>query len=322
MDDNTFQELLGLVTPYIERQDTKMRRAITAEERLTATLRFLAPGRSLEDLKFGTLISPQALGQINPDTCNAIVKVLQDQYLKLPASISEWQAMAEEFATTWQFPNCGGAIDGKHISINPYFNYKGYISSIVLMAVVNANYEFIFIDNTTFYEWLTTKTLNLPSREQTKHSLYFVFVADEAFALHENIMKPYPQRHLTREKQIYNYRLSRTRRIVENTFGILSSRFRIFLMAINLQVEKIDWMVTACCVLHNYLRRKVTQHRTLSRAAPRDPDPEHPEENSSFPSVEPPPLHSRASVQAKQVRNEYLAYFNGVGAVDWQEDHI
>ncbi|XP_063775895.1 uncharacterized protein LOC134911792 [Pseudophryne corroboree] len=198
------------LTPYIERQDTKMRRAIPAEERLTATLRFLATGRSLEDLKFGTLISPQALGRIIPDTCKAIVKVLQDQYLKLPASTSEWQAMTEEFATTWQFPNCGGAIDGKHVRINPpansgslYYNYKGYFS-IVLMEVVNANYELIFIDvgkngrasdggslkNTTFYERLTTKTLNLPSREQTKHSLNFVLVADEAFALHKNIMKP------------------------------------------------------------------------------------------------------------------------------------
>ncbi|XP_063791580.1 uncharacterized protein LOC134947337 [Pseudophryne corroboree] len=191
-----------------------MRRAITADERLTATLRFLATGRSLEDMKFQTLISPQALGRIIPDTCKAIVKVLQDQYLKLPASTSEWQAVAEEFATTWHFPNCGGAIDGKHARINPpassgtlYFNYKGYFS-IVLMTVVNANYEFIFIDvgkngrasdggsleNSTFYERLTTKTLNLLSREQTQHGLNFVFVADEAFALHENIMKPYPQK--------------------------------------------------------------------------------------------------------------------------------
>ncbi|XP_063786053.1 putative nuclease HARBI1 [Pseudophryne corroboree] len=286
MDDATFQELLGFVTPYIERQDTKMRRAIPAEERLTATLRFLAT--ALEDLKFGTFISHQALGRIIPDTCKAIVK--------LPASTSQWQPVAEEFATTWHFPNCGGAIDGKHVRINPpansgyfYFSYKGYFS-IVLMAVVNANYKFICIDvgknghasdggslkNTTFYERLTTKTLNLPSREQTQHGLNFGFMADEAFTLHESVMKPY-QRQLIREKRIYNFRLSRARRIVENTFGILSSRFRIFLMASNLQVEKIDWVVSAYCILHNYLRSKTTQHRTQPRGVSGDPDPEHPE---------------------------------------------
>jgi hypothetical protein len=45
---------------FIEKQKTRMRRTISAEERLTPTLRFLATGRSFEDLKFTTVISPQA----------------------------------------------------------------------------------------------------------------------------------------------------------------------------------------------------------------------------------------------------------------------
>ena len=52
----------------------------------------------------------------------------------------------------WQFINCGGALDGKHIHIVPpphsgaqYYNYKK-IYSIILMALVNANYELIFVD--------------------------------------------------------------------------------------------------------------------------------------------------------------------------------
>ena len=49
-----------------------MRNAISAEERLVATLRYLATGCSYEDIKFRTGISPQALGKIIPETCEAI----------------------------------------------------------------------------------------------------------------------------------------------------------------------------------------------------------------------------------------------------------
>ncbi|VEN57307.1 unnamed protein product [Callosobruchus maculatus] len=45
-----------------------MRQSISPHERLTATLRFLATGRSYEDLKFSVAISPQALRQIIPET--------------------------------------------------------------------------------------------------------------------------------------------------------------------------------------------------------------------------------------------------------------
>ena len=83
MTDPVFNSLLELLSPYITRQDTVMRQAITAEQRLIATLRYLATGRSLQDLKFSTGISPQALGVIIPDTCAAIIKVMHEEYMKV-----------------------------------------------------------------------------------------------------------------------------------------------------------------------------------------------------------------------------------------------
>ncbi|CAH2012330.1 unnamed protein product, partial [Acanthoscelides obtectus] len=82
MNEETYLKLLSMVTPLIKKQDTVMRKAISPHERLTATLRFLATGRSYEDLKFTTIVSPQALGVIIPETCEAIYKVLRKDYFK------------------------------------------------------------------------------------------------------------------------------------------------------------------------------------------------------------------------------------------------
>lgn len=84
MDEETYVELLNMVTPLIKRQDTMMRLAITPHERLSATLRYLATGRNYQDLKFTTVISAQALSEIIPETCQAIYQVLHNKnYMKV-----------------------------------------------------------------------------------------------------------------------------------------------------------------------------------------------------------------------------------------------
>jgi len=87
MDSKDFQFLLELIGPNIRKQDTVMRAAISAEERLIATLRFLATGRSYEDLKFSTCISAPSLSFIIPETCKAIFEALQMDYMKVIINI-------------------------------------------------------------------------------------------------------------------------------------------------------------------------------------------------------------------------------------------
>jgi len=196
----------------------------------------------------------------------------------MPASEEEWKIISEDFGSKWNFHHCLGAIDGKHIEIikpqesGPYFfNYK-HTFSIVLMAIANANYEFIMVDigangrvsdggvfsNTVFYKNFLEKKLNIPEPDYLpgiNEKFPYVLVADDAFPLSNNLMKPYPQRNLSKEKRIFNYRLSSARRIIEKIFGILASRFRILLKTINLCPEKTTIIVRACCHLHNFLRK-------------------------------------------------------------------
>lgn len=78
MDPSVYKELLEKVTPYIEKQNTLMRDAISPDERLSVTLRYLATGESYESLKFQSYISTASLSNIIIETCEALIKVLKD----------------------------------------------------------------------------------------------------------------------------------------------------------------------------------------------------------------------------------------------------
>lgn len=78
--------------------------------------------------------------------------MLQPTYLRCPQEEAEWIKIADEYNNMWNFPNCIGAIDGKHCRIqapsnshSTFHNYKGYFS-LILMAIVDARYRFIWVD--------------------------------------------------------------------------------------------------------------------------------------------------------------------------------
>lgn len=83
MNIESFQFLLQLIEPKITKQNTKMRQSVTARERLIATLRYLATGRTYADMKFTCAISPQLLGKIIPETCRELFMALKDEFIKV-----------------------------------------------------------------------------------------------------------------------------------------------------------------------------------------------------------------------------------------------
>jgi hypothetical protein len=181
------------------------------------------------------------------------------------------------------------------------------------------------LHETRFYEKLMDGSLKLPAPEtpdETQYSLPFTFVADEAFPLLGNLLKPYPQRGLSREERIFNYRQSRAQRIVENTFGIMVSRLRVFHTDIALAVPNID-IVLACCVLHNYFRRESTNYSPSSYVDQEEVGSGQIilcEWRNGEHHLTPLQRTARTSTAlAKQVLDEYKNYFNNKGSEPFQE---
>ena len=67
------------------------------------------------------------------------------------------------------------------------------------------------------------------------------------------LLRPYPAQGIPEEQRIFNYRLSSARSIIENTFGILAARWRVFMQPIQSTVEKTDRIVKATIRLNNFL---------------------------------------------------------------------
>lgn len=79
------------------------------------------------------------------------------------------------------------------------------------------------------------------------------------------MLRPYPGRYLSEERHIFNYRLSRARRVIENTFGIMSTKFRIFRRSIVANPRKVTKITKAACVLHNYLKISEASNASSNR---------------------------------------------------------
>ncbi|XP_065665584.1 uncharacterized protein LOC136087008 [Hydra vulgaris] len=258
------------------KKSCRSRQTISPSERLTVTLRYLATGDSQQTQAFYFRLGRTTVCNIINETTKAIWNVLQPCYLKAPSTSNEWEKLANEFENEWNFPNCIGAIDGKHVCIeapslsgSAYYNYKNY-HSMVLVAICDAKYCFTLVDigsygrdndASIFNESKMGKAFKnnlfkLAKNRQLSNGTQVppVLVGDDIFALKSWLMKPFSGKNLTIKERIFNYRLSRTRQTIENTFGIMAAKWRVFRRPIKATPENIENIIKAKICLHNYLR--------------------------------------------------------------------
>lgn len=268
--------------------------------------------------------------------------------MQTPSTNEEWTEIANNYFQLWNVPNCIGAMDGRHIEFKVplkdgslYYNYKG-TNSIALLAVVNAVYQFIYVNvgvngrvsdggvfrDSDFAQLLNNSQnpLNIPEDKPLPgmdEPIPYILLADNAFPLQKHILKPYSLRNLTHDEQILNYRVSRGRMVVENSFGILANRFRVLLSTMYLPVDTVQIVTLACCALHNYLSYENSAYLYGTT------DIENTENHTIIPGEwrnnaqlrNLPIINIRPNRNAIHIREKFKQYFNTVGAVEWQ-DHM
>ena len=344
MSPELFNTILDGVAPLITKKDSRFRSPIGADIRLALTLRFLASGETYPSLQFAFRIQRSTICLIIKETCDAIQNIFLKDNIVTPMDKDSWLDVAKAFSNKWQFHHTLGCIDGKHIAIrlprkggSRYYNYK-HFHSILLLAVVDANYKFMYIDvgaegscgdagvfrDSSFMTAFSDGDLDFPHEEplpndDKKQPIPYFLIADDAFALKTWLMKPYSQRDLTPQCRIFNYRLSRARRLVENAFGILVHRFRCLLTTLQVQPSVVQLIVLATCTLHNML---------LSQRGANEVINESMRDNSAIGGWQPQSTlvglrktrGNTSSVAAKHVRDYLASYYNSsAGSVPWQE---
>ncbi|XP_037930468.1 protein ALP1-like [Teleopsis dalmanni] len=285
MDENIFNELYSYVENNIQKQDTHLRKSIPGKALLAASIRFLVTGENFRELGEKLTLSQSYLKENFLSVCNAIYMKMKGRYLKFPNSKEKWIEVANDFEDMCQFPNCLGALEAKHIAFTPskeksslFCNNKGY-TSIVLLALADANAKFLFIDvgykgcisdEDVFFRSIlsdiveNSDTIFPPPRlVGNNRKLPFVILGRNGFPLLKNLMVPYPKSNTDPKSVNFNTRLNRGHQSIGRALGILSNRFRVFQRPILLNETKAKAIVLCCCVLHNFLIEKSSWYKNL-----------------------------------------------------------
>uniref|UniRef100_A0A8C5EAH0 DDE Tnp4 domain-containing protein n=1 Tax=Gouania willdenowi TaxID=441366 RepID=A0A8C5EAH0_GOUWI len=236
---------------------------------LAVTLCVLASGNNQQSVAQSYMMGPTTVSFTVTEVCEAIWGALCSEFLALP-NTAKWS----EFWRVWNFPNCLGCIDGKHVVMKAP---QGVTISTPKehIPLLHGNLDI-------------PPPANLPG---TAVPVPHVFLADAAFLLQQNIMRPFPGVLYIGDhvKNLFVFIFSilflSILRMIENSFNILAKTVKV---------------VKASVALHNYLSTGHNNLLDIGRLG-----------------------KARASWAALSAQNDFKSLFlTPQGLVPWQENAI
>ena len=234
-------------------------------------MRYLATGDSYHSLMYGFRVAHNTISKVIIQVCEAIIAEYAEEMVPCPTTAEQWKEISKVFSNRWNFHHCLGALDGS--------KRRGFLI-------------------------LQLQRFSLPDAlpNDDKEMPYFI-IGDDAFALQKWLMKPFSLRNLTKSQRIYNYRLSRARRIAKNVAAI----------------------TLTCVTLHNLLRNKSKSNVII--------EDQEDDDHQMIPGAwrNDTPLtagvsgfaRNTSSIGAKMQRDYLCAYYNSeAGSVPWQNDMV
>ncbi|XP_060783114.1 uncharacterized protein LOC132890320 [Neoarius graeffei] len=272
MPQDAFRKLCDQLRPYVNPKTTNMLAPVPLEKRVALTIYRLASNVEFHDVANLFGIGTSTACNIIWEVCEALSE-LRKIYVKRSKSVPELTSHIAGFERKTGFPMCVGALDGTHIPIiapqsypTDYYNRKGWYS-VVLQGLVDHTYRRsswtlmlgglesamthnVFecshlcrkLEDGTFFPPVTRtiQGVNIPA----------LIVADSAYSLTSNIMKPFPD-GVRGPRAAYNACLSRACIHVEHAFGRLKGRWRCIMKRNDSETKRVKHVVAACIVLHN-----------------------------------------------------------------------
>ncbi|XP_059915809.1 putative nuclease HARBI1 [Gadus macrocephalus] len=246
--------LNNLLQPYIANV-TNRGSALSPLQTICTALRFFATGSFLYSVGDAEHIGKATVCRSVRKVCLALKRLLRN-FIVFPGH-KPTRRMKMEFHQLAGFPNVIGCIDGTQVpilapSINEadYVNRKGY-HSINVQMICDASHMITNVEAKwpgSVHDARMYRESNL-SRKFQEGQFDGWILGDRGYPCLPTLITPYPN-PAPGPQTTLNRAHSRTRVKIENTFGILKSRFQC-LRGLRVCPERACDIIVACAVLHN-----------------------------------------------------------------------